>query len=180
MSVFSQQGYLRREVSLDPVKAMLEQKWDRSRQPTPWAVIPGLFIQERPSIGKQQMVALLASADPSSLKTMARAVIASRNGDARLIEAIENADQTQGQTIVTAIVSSLACDRDCEIAADLFSSPSTWPSLASLFHGRYGLAVQAIGAATRFHNVSEQTFRPTILAFLLAAVIDMSGGPDDD
>lgn len=178
MSAFLTHGYLARDESLQSLRSVLAKKWDRSRQPIPWTIIPGLFIQERAPFGKQHMASLLVSADPRALRMVAQACVASREGDERLPDAIENGDQGQRQTIIRSIVNTMAEDRDCEIAMDLFSSPLTWQSLASTFNDRYSLAVQAIAAAMRFYQVSVETHRRTLLAFLLAAVIDMSGAPD--
>ena len=178
MSTFLRRGYFASHESLDYLRSVLERKWDRSRQPKTWAIIPGLFIQERSPNGKQQMAALLSSAGPRSLVMVAQATVASREGDERLPVTIPNANQNERQTIIRSIVKTSAHDRDCEITMDLFLSPSSFQSLASNFHTRYSLAVQAIAAATRCYNVSPQTYRTTILAFLLATVIDMSGAPD--
>lgn len=126
------------------------------------------------------MASLLGSADARALKMVTQACVASREGDERLPDAIARGNQAQRQAIVRSVMGTLVNDRDCEITMDLCSSSSTWPTLASIFNNRYNLAVQAIAGATRLHQVSAETHRSTILAFLLAAVIDMSGAPDPD
>lgn len=82
--------------------------------------------------------------------------------------------------VLETIFRDILTTRDLEITTDLVHS-SILQNLAAGLHGRFELAERALKLAHDLRQHSSQPNCPqTIMALLLAAVLDMSGDPDEE
>lgn len=175
MQLFKAVGLLDQETDLARLRSDLRYKWDSEYTKRPWEIIPGIFFPPREPTSKSQVLRVLLGARPDILEESFKLLLSSICSSRRRPSGLA------GRNIAEAITITLRdciTDMDFEMATDIARDRghSTLARLSGVMaNAGYSLASRCLQHSSTLMgdlDIGERTF------LALAAVVDMSGGPD--